>query len=232
MMFSELIIKKEYYLQCWKKSIETILKKLNKVSYSQSKAYRIIILLNSLRKISKKIIATRLLHFVEHLNLLHNEQIKNKKNRFAVDVFLCLLHDIQTAKNSKNVFSCLFFDVKDAFNHVSTKRLIAILHKLKMSNQLIRWVKSFMIDRKIELTFDKKKQVARAIRTEIAQKLFILLILFLIYIRFLFLEIKNKHKYANIKMSSFIDNVAIEVESKSAKKNCKLLIEIVQKVFS
>ena len=31
---------------------------------------------------------------------------------------------------------------------------------------------------------------------------------------------------------SFIDNVAIEVESKSEKENCKLLIEIVQNVFS
>ena len=36
-----------------------------------------------------------------------------------------------------------------------------------------------------------------------------------------------KYNYANIKMSSFIDDVAIEVESKNAKKNCKLLIEIV-----
>ena len=95
-------------------------------------------LLNCLRKISEKIIATRLSYFVEHLNLLHNEQIKDRKNQFTIDAFLCLLHDIETAKNSKNVFSCLFFDVKDAFNHVSTKRLIAILHKLKMSNQLIR----------------------------------------------------------------------------------------------
>ena len=33
-------------------------------------------------------------------------------------------------------------------------------------------------------------------------------------------------------MLSFIHDVAIEVESKSAKENCKLLIEIVQKVFS
>ena len=95
-------------------------------------------LLNCLRKISKKIIATQLSQFVEYSNLLHNEQMKDRKNRFAIDAFLCLLHNIQTAKISKNVFSCLFFDVKDAFNHVSTKRLIAILHKLKMSNQLIR----------------------------------------------------------------------------------------------
>ena len=33
-------------------------------------------------------------------------------------------------------------------------------------------------------------------------------------------------------MSDFIDNVAIEVESKSAKENYQLLIEIVQNVFS
>ena len=95
-------------------------------------------LLNCLKKISKKIVATQLSHFAEHSNLLHNEQIKDRKNRFAIDASLCLLHDTQTAKNSKNVFSCLFFDVKDAFNHVLTKRLIAILHKSKMLNQLIR----------------------------------------------------------------------------------------------
>ena len=203
------------------------MKKSNKVDYSQFKAYRIIMLLNCLRKISEKIIATRLSYFVEHLNLLHNEQIKDRKNQFTIDAFLCLLHDIETAKNSKNVFSCLFFDVKDAFNHVSTKRLIAILHKLKMPNQLIRWVKLFMIDRKIELAFDGKKQAARAVRTGIPQGSPISPILFSIYVRFLFSEIKNEHKYANIKMPSFIDDVAIGVESKSAKENCKLLIEIV-----
>ena len=89
-----------------------------------------------------------------------------------------------------------------------------------------------MIHRKIELAFDEKKQVALAIRTEIPQKSTILLILFSIYIRFLYSEIKNEHKYANIKMSSFIDDVAIEVESKNVNENCKLLIKIVQKVFS
>ena len=154
-----------------------------------------------------------------------------RKNRSAIDASLCLLHDIQNAKNSKNVFSCLFVDVKDAFNHVLTERLIAILHKLKMLNQLIRWVKLFMDDRKIELAFDGKKQAARAVRTGIPQGSPISPILFSIYIRFLFPEIKNKHKFANFRMPSFIDDVTIGLESKSAKENCKLLIEIFQKVF-
>ena len=88
-----------------------------------------------------------------------------------------------------------------------------------------------MSDRKIELAFDEKKQAARAIRTEISQESSISSILFSIYIRLLFFEIKNDIRYASIKMSSFIDDVAIEVELKSAEQNCKLLNEIVQKVF-
>ena len=61
-----------------------------------------------------------------------------------------------------------------------------------------------MIDPKIELVFDEKKQAARAVRTEISLRLSILFILFSISIRFLFLEIKDEHKYTNIKISSFI----------------------------
>ena len=175
----------------------------------------------------ENIIATRLSHFVEYLNLLHNEQMRDRKKRLTIDASLCLLHDIQIAKKSKNIFSFLFLDVKDAFNHGSTDRLIDDLEILKMLNQLIRWIKSFMIDWKIKLAFDEKKQAARAIRTEISQKSLISSILFSIYIRFLFSEIKNEAKYANIKRPSFIDEVAIEVELKSAKQKSKLLTEIV-----
>ena len=78
----------------------------------------------------------------------------------------------------------------------------------------------------------KKKQVARAIRTEIPQRSLVSSILFSIYIRFLFSETKMEAKYANIKMPRFIDDVTIEIESKSAKQNSKLLTKIVQKVFS
>ena len=84
-----------------------------------------------------------------------------------------------------------------------------------------------MIDRKIKLALDEKKQESRVIRTEIPQKSSILLVLFSMYLRFLFFKIKNKHTHVNIKISSFIDDVVIEVELKSDKEDCQLLIEIV-----
>ena len=67
------LIKNKYYSQCWKKSIKPILKKSNKVDYSQFELYRIIMLLNCLSKIFEKIIAIRWSHFVEHSNLLYNK---------------------------------------------------------------------------------------------------------------------------------------------------------------
>ena len=75
-----------------------------------------------------------------------------------------------------------------------------------------------MTNRKTKLTFDERKQASRAIRTDISQKSLISSILFSIYIRFLFSKIKNETKYANIKMSGFIDDVEIEIDKKTLKK--------------
>ena len=61
-----------------KKIIKVILKKLNK-KIIISKSYKIILLLNYLRKIAEKIIATRLFFLIKLINLLNSNQIENKR---------------------------------------------------------------------------------------------------------------------------------------------------------
>jgi len=53
--------------------------------------------------------------------------------------------------------------------------------------------------------------------------------LFLIYIRFLFTKINNKH--TQLKLSSYIDDVAISVEGKTAKENSKELKLVTKTAF-
>jgi len=65
------LIKLDFHSTCWKKSINVVIKKINKDDYSDSKSYRIISLLNCLDKISEKIIAKRLLFFAKTTNLLY-----------------------------------------------------------------------------------------------------------------------------------------------------------------
>ncbi len=51
-------------------------------------------LLNCLSKISEKIIVTRLSKLAEMSDLLYKNQIKDRKQRSAVDAALCLIYNI------------------------------------------------------------------------------------------------------------------------------------------
>ena len=83
-----------------------------------------------------------------------------------------------------------------------------------------------MIDRKIELTFDKKnKQLERyalKFRRDHSSRRFYFRYIFDFYFRK-----KIEAKYVNTKTQKFIDDVIIEIELKSAKPNSKSLTEIV-----
>ena len=67
------------------------------------------------------------------------------------------------------------------------------------------------------------------IECKIPQENSISSILFLIYIRNLFAKIKQKH--SNIQMPSFIDDVAVYIDNKTAAQNCKQLSQIAQEIF-
>ena len=75
-----------------------------------------------------------------------------------------------------------------------------------------------MNDRKMKLTFDEKKQAARAIRTETPQKSFILFILFSISIRFLVSEIKMNINMQTLKFQAFLTMLLSKSNRKAQKK--------------
>ena len=122
------------------------------------------------------------------------------------------------AKSRENTLICLLLDVKEAFDHVALKQLVKIL---KISINIINWVKCFLQNRVIDLAFDGESQKPKEIITEISQDSSISLILFLIYIRYLFSKIHAKIK--NLQSLSYIDDVALYVKEKNIDKNVKTL---------
>ena len=131
------------------------------------------------------------------------------------------------AKTRKNTVSYLLLDVKGAFDHVSIHQLIQIMKSLHLPNPVILQTKSFLQNRAISLAFDGKKQQLRYILTGIPQGSPISLILFLIYIRFLFPGLKAAVPEVAATVPSFIDDVAIYIESKTVANNIELLTKIV-----
>ena len=66
----KILIKAGFHPQCWREETEVVLKKQRKPDYSLLKAYRIITLLNCLRKVAEKIMATRLSYLSQVSELL------------------------------------------------------------------------------------------------------------------------------------------------------------------
>ncbi len=147
--------------------------------------------------------------------------MKDRKQRSAINVVLNLVHDVQMIKSRENMLICLLLNVKEVFDHVALKQLIKILIKLKISVNLINWVKCFLQNWIIDLVFDDERQKSKKISTEISQDSFILLILFLIYIWYLFSKIHAK--FENLQSLSYIDDVMLYVEGRNIDKNVKIL---------
>ncbi len=225
------LIESDYHSKIWRENTEIILKKPNKSNYLILKTYRIITLLNCLNKIAKKLIAMQLLYTAKtNDKLLEFNQMRDRKQRSAIDAVLNLVHDAQMAKSRENTLTCLLLDIKDVFDHVMLKQLIKILIKQKILINLINWIKCFLQNRIIDLAFDEERQKSKEIFTEILQESSILLILFLIYIRHLFSKIRARIK--NLQSLSYIDDVALYVEGKSIDKNVKKLEKTTKIAFT
>ena len=88
-------------------------------------------------KIAEKIIAKRLAISAEVTDLLYEDQIGGRKQRSAVDAVLSIIHDIQLNKHEKLKTSAIFMDIKGAFDHVFSNRIVEICIKLEMPKSFI-----------------------------------------------------------------------------------------------
>src|SRR5438034_7279254 len=112
-----------------------ILRKENRKA-TISKSYKVVSLLNCLRKVAEKIIATKLSYIAESSNLLDSDQMSNRRQKSAIDAVMTLIHDIQLTKHENRVTLVLFINIKEAYDHVSANHLLKICQKLKLSKSL------------------------------------------------------------------------------------------------
>ncbi|EDN91104.1 hypothetical protein SS1G_00507 [Sclerotinia sclerotiorum 1980 UF-70] len=213
-----------YHPKCWKQATGAILKKASKPDYSLPKAYRVIALLNCLGKISERILAQRLGYLAETTHLLHKSQIGGRQKKSAIDAALLLTTEIERNKQANKKTSILFMDIKGAFDHVSKNRLLDICKKLRLPTNLISWIASFLQQRQLKLSFNNQIESFKPISTGIPQGSPISPILFLIYIRDLFLS-------NSIKFLSYIDDIALITNSSTWKKNIKSLERATKQIY-
>jgi hypothetical protein len=69
-----------------------------------------------------------------------------------------LIHDIISSLKEKKNITYVFLNIKKVYDYVSIKQLLNVMNKLYLSTQTLKWVKEFMNDRLIELTFNEKSK--------------------------------------------------------------------------
>jgi hypothetical protein len=114
-------------LQPWWQSTTVVIPKPNKPDYSNRKVYRPIALLNCLRKVLEKLMASRLSGMVETHDLLHPDQIGGHPQRSAIDAAMALTHAIKMGRSKSLTTTALFLEVQGAFDNVSSIRLTSTM---------------------------------------------------------------------------------------------------------
>ena len=136
--------------------------------------------------------------------------------RSALDAVFCLMENIQQAKRKDRDLTCLFMDVKGAFDNVSHSALYQTLEHLGFAPSLVSWAKSFTTGRRTTLTFDDEQDSLAPVKAGVPQGSPVSPILFLIYIQPMFEALEAQHP--DIDTLSFIDDIKLSIAGRSDKK--------------
>ena len=126
-----------------------MIRKPNKPNYILAKHYRGISLLNCLGKVVEKVAVEILSKRCERLELLYSGQFGSRKMRSSIDAVVKLIATVEHAWKHKRIAGTLLLDIKGAYPNVDRRMLLKRLIELGILGDLIRWVDSFMTDRKV-----------------------------------------------------------------------------------
>src|SRR6266850_4306162 len=138
----------------WHSVTVVIIPKPNKPDYSAAKAYRPISLLECCGKLLEKVVANRLSSDVNHFDLLGLGQFGSCTHHSAPDAATALRHKAEQTIRVGRVGVVLLFDISRFFDHLDPALTVHTLACLSVDSRTCDWVRSFMANRSILLSFN------------------------------------------------------------------------------
>ena len=112
-------------------------------------SFRPISLLPCLSKLLEKIIAKRIMWFLNITNAISSNQTGFKPGSSTIDSLLFIDHLICKALSTKNHISILSIDFEKAFDKIGPHVILDKLREWKIGPKIFNYVKSFLLNRKI-----------------------------------------------------------------------------------
>ena len=217
---SQACIDVEDYSKSFREAKIILLKKVEKTDYTIFKVYRSIALWNTINKMLKSIIIDKITKFAKTGLLLSKSQISVKKIETISKMLTEKIHAIWKQKRNK-VVTILSVNVTKTYDHVLCTGFFHNLKKIRISNQIIQWVKSFLKERKLSIVFKRKISEISNVNAEISQKFSVSSIMYLFFNTNL-LNICKQSKRKPI-FIEFVNDVNVLTYNTSTKQHCKTL---------
>lgn len=100
------------------------------------------------------ILARRLSYLAETNHLLPGTQIGGRRLRSREHALHIVVEKIYEVWNGGKAASLLLLDVSGAFDNVTHRRLLHNLRKRSVDEKVVRWIASFLSDRKTRIMLD------------------------------------------------------------------------------
>ena len=145
------ILNLSLYYDPWKLSTTVVLRKPGKLRYDTPRAYRPIVLLNTMSKVLTALMAELMTHYTETHQLHPAHHFGGRSGRTTADTVHLLVHKIKDAWCKRQVTAILFLDIKGAFPNAVTSRLLHSMRKHRLPEKLIAFAGLMLENRRTTL---------------------------------------------------------------------------------
>lgn len=190
-----------------------VLPKPNKPSYAEPSFFQVVVLLQTISKILKRIIAVRLFNHALSNNLIHPNQFRSLAGLRVNDAAITLFHEIKSHQAAQRKVSTVFLDVKGGFDHIVPRALVSRLQKHNTPAYMISWILSFLTERTCCLICNGSPRSHTRVDVGSPQGSPISHLLFVIYVAPFHFDL---HQGITL---SYVDNFKLFVASNSYRSN-------------
>ena len=135
----------------WNSAKVVFLKKDGKETYAQAGSYRPISISSYVGKLLEKILAKRIVHYLESIGIFDSNQEGFTTKRNTIRYLNRLNIQIKYDTNDKNTVIGLFIDFEKAFDSVWRKGLIVKMARLNIQGKILKLINEFLDNRKVQL---------------------------------------------------------------------------------
>jgi hypothetical protein len=210
------------YYDLWKLSTTVVLRKPSKLKYNVPKAYRPIVLLNTLSKVLTALMVELMTYYTETHQLLPAHHFGGRPGRTTSDAVHLLVHKIKDSWRKCQVTAVLFLDIEGAFPNTVTDKLLHSMRKRRLPERLVNFAGLMLENRRTTLRFDDHTSAPIMLDNGIGQGDPLLMALYQYYNADI-LEIPNSPQES---AEAYVDDAILTATAKTFEEAHEILVEM------